>query len=245
LCDSMEPHSQIVIGPDGTVIAATGPLPPGLLDVRLDDCDALPREIREAGSALLRQLIHSGNRLVSRTVALEGAGQSVQLVAIETLPIRREATDIRALLKSKLAVISSQAGALDVILSIDVADDVPPAVQLDAEKIAWAVTTLVGNALRYARSTHGRFAGKRIEVRARHDPAAAEVTIDVEDDGPGIPPDTVSRLFKRDGLNVRGAGLALLLIRDIMVAHGGRVDVQSSIAPVGHGTTIRLTLPAR
>jgi signal transduction histidine kinase len=242
----MEPHSQIVIGPDGTVIAATGPLPPGLLDVRLDDCDALPREIREAGSALLRQLIHSGNRLVSRTVALEGAGQSVQLVAIEALPIRREATDIRALVKSKLSVISSQAGALDVILSIDVADDVPPAIHLDAEKIAWAVTTLVGNALRYVRSTqHGRFAGKTIEVSTRHDPATAEVTIDVQDDGPGIPPDTVSRLFKRDGLIVRGAGLALLLIRDIMVAHGGRVDVQSSIAPVGHGTTIRLTLPAR
>jgi hypothetical protein len=88
----MEPHAQIVIGPDGTVIAATGPLPPGLLDVRLDDCDALPHEIREAGSALLRQLIRSGNRFVSRTVALEGAGQSVQLVAIEALPIRREAT---------------------------------------------------------------------------------------------------------------------------------------------------------
>jgi signal transduction histidine kinase len=241
----MEPYSQIVIGPDGTVIAATGPLPAGLLDARLDDCDALPRAIREAGNALLNQLIRSGNRLVSRTVALEAAGQSVQLVAIEALSIRREATDIRDLLMSKLAVVSSQASAVGMTLSIDVGDDVPPAVQLDAEKIAWAVTTLVGNALRYARSTPGRFAGKRIDVRARHDPATAEVTIDVEEDGPGIPPDTVSRLFKRDGLNVRGAGLALLLIRDIMAAHGGRVDVQSSIAPVGHGTTIRLTFPAR
>ena len=50
---SMEPLPQIVIGPDGTVIAATGPLPPGLVDVRLDDCDALPREVREAGNALM------------------------------------------------------------------------------------------------------------------------------------------------------------------------------------------------
>jgi len=52
-------------------------------------------------------------------------------------------------------------------------------------------------------------------------------------------------LFKRDGLNVRGAGLALLFIRDIMAAHGGCVDVHSSIAAIGHGTTIRLTFPAR
>jgi two-component system OmpR family sensor kinase len=84
--------------------------------------------------------------------------------------------------------------------------------------------------------------------RLRSEPGTiptAEVTIDVQDDGPGIPPDTVSRLFKRDGLNVRGAGLALLFIRDIMAAHGGCVDVHSSIAAIGHGTTIRLTFPAR
>jgi signal transduction histidine kinase len=71
------------------------------------------------------------------------------------------------------------------------------------------------------------------------------VSIEVRDDGPGIPVDTVARLFKHDGLNVRGAGLALLLIRDVMAAHGGSVEVRSSIAPVGHGTTIRLTFPAR
>jgi signal transduction histidine kinase len=69
------------------------------------------------------------------------------------------------------------------------------------------------------------------------------VTIDVQDDGPGIPPDTVRRLFKRDGLNVCGAGLALLLMSDICEAHGGTVDIRSSLAASDHGTTARLTLP--
>jgi signal transduction histidine kinase len=53
----------------------------------------------------------------------------------------------------------------------------------------------------------------------------------------------ITRLFKRDGLNVRGAGLALVLISDIVAAHGGRVDVRSRTDPADHGTTIRLTFP--
>jgi signal transduction histidine kinase len=118
-------------------------------------------------------------------------------------------------------------------------------VRLDPEKIAWAETTLVGNALRYLESASGHLAGKTIDVRISYQPATSEVSIEVRDDGPGIPADTVARLFKHDGLNVRGAGLALLLIRDVMAAHGGRIDVQSSTNPVGHGTTIRLTFPTR
>jgi signal transduction histidine kinase len=239
----MENHSQIVIGPDGTVLAASGDLP-GLVDVRLENCDGLSREIREAGKALLHQLRGSGNRVVSQTVALDGSGRSLQLVAIEALAIRRTATDVRELLTSKLAVISFQAGAVDVTLSVEAAADVPPVVHLDSEKVAWAVTTLVGNALRYVRSGSRRTPGGTIGVRGSYDRATSEVTIEVQDDGPGIPADTVTRLFRRDGLNVRGAGLALVLISEIVAAHGGRVDVRSSTDPIGHGTTIRLIFPA-
>ena len=53
---AMERDSQIVIGPDGIVLAATGELPPGLVDVHLEHCEALAREIRDAGQALLYQL---------------------------------------------------------------------------------------------------------------------------------------------------------------------------------------------
>jgi NtrC-family two-component system sensor histidine kinase KinB len=241
----MEPYSQIVIGSDGTVLAASGEFGPGLVDVRLEDCDALSHEIREAGKALLQELTRSGNRVTSQTVALDGPDHALHLVAIEALPIRRTATDIRDLLASKLAVMSFQARGDDVTVSIEVANDVPPVVQLDSEKVAWAVTTLVGNALRYVRSASRRLNSQTVAVTTGYDPAKSEITIDVQDDGPGIPADTVNRLFKRDGLNVRGAGLALLLIRDITAAHGGRVEVRSNTAPVAHGTTIRLTLPAR
>ncbi len=241
----MEHDAQIVIGPDGTVLAATGKLPSGLMELRLQDCDVLSHEVRETGKALLSELTGSRTRVASRTVALDGTGRSLQLIAIDAIPVRRTATDIRELLTSKLSVMSFQASDAGVTLNIAVADDVPALLHLDSEKIAWAVTTLVGSALRYIQSAPGHFAGKTIDVRASYEPAPSEVSIEVRDDGPGISAATVSRLFKHDGLNVRGAGLALLLIRDVMAAHGGSVDLRSSIDLVGHGTTIRLAFPLR
>jgi signal transduction histidine kinase len=241
----MTRDAQIVIGPDGTVLAATGELPPGLVDVRLEDCEGLSREIRDAGTALLHRLRGSQNRVVSHTVALDGEGRTIQLVAIEALAIRRTATDVRALLASKLAVISFQAAAVDVTLSVVVADHVPAAVQVDSEKVAWAVTSLVGNALRYMRSGSRGMRGGTIDVRVAFDSADSRMIIEVEDNGPGIPADTVTRLFRRDGLDVRGAGLTLLLISDVCAAHGGTVHIRSDNDVSDHGTRISLTFPTR
>jgi signal transduction histidine kinase len=240
----MEPDAQIVIAPDGTVLAATGELPSDLLDVRLEDCEGLSSEIREAGKALLLELRRSANRVAIQTVAL-GEGRTVQLVAIEALAIRRSATDLRTLLASKLDVISSQAADVAVTLSVVIAADVPTVVRLDPDKVAWAVTTLVGNALRYMRLGSRQTQGGTINVRAGFDPASSQVIIEVQDDGPGVPAGTVARLFTRDGLNVRGAGLALLMISDVCTAHGGTVDVRSNTDVSGHGTTVRMTFAAR
>ena len=239
----MQPESQIVIGADGTVLAATGSLASGLLDRRLEECEGLPPEIRECGEALLRQLRLSGNRIAFQTVALDSGNRTVHLVAIEALAIRRAATDVRRLLASKLDVIASQAAAADVKLGIVVADDFPALVQVDGERLAWAITTLVGSSLRYLQSASHRMHSGTIDVRAGFDRARSQVTIEVRDDGPGIPADTVRRLFRRDGLNVRGTGLALLLISDICAAHGGTVEVLSHTGPSDHGTSVRLILP--
>jgi signal transduction histidine kinase len=241
--DRMERDTQIVIAPDGTVLAATGELSAALLDVRLEDCEGLSREIREAGKALLLELRRSANRVAIQTVAL-GEGRTVQLVAIEALAIRRSATDLRTLLSSKLNVISSQAADVAVTLSVVIAGDVPTIVRVDPDKVAWAVTTLVGNALRYMRSGSCQRQGGTVDVRAGFDPASSQVIIEVQDDGPGVPAGTVARLFTR-GLNVRGAGLALLMISDVCRAHGGTVDVRSNTDVSGHGTTVRMTFAAR
>jgi signal transduction histidine kinase len=121
---------------------------------------------------------------------------------------------------------------------------VPTPLHLDAEKVAWAVTTLVGNALRYVQAAPPPAEGARIDVRASFDAAAGEITITVTDNGPGIPKESVARLFKRDGLNVLGTGLALLVMADVCAAHGGRIAVESRTSASDRGTSVQLTFPA-
>ena len=239
-----EQDAQIVIGPDGTILAATGQLPPGLVDLRLEDCQDLSREVRDARIALLDELRHSNSRMAVRSLTL-APGSRLQLIAIEALPVRRTASDVRALLTSKLGVIASQAADVNVTVNIDAARDIPATLNVDPEKVAWAVTTLVGNALRYMRSGTRRTRPGTIAVRASFDPASSHLLLEVQDDGPGVQAETVARLFRRDGLNVRGAGLALLMISDVCTAHGGSVDVSSSTGASDHGTTVRMTFAAR
>jgi hypothetical protein len=73
-------------------------------------------------------------------------------------------------------VISWQAAAVDVTLRIVVADDVPAIVHLDSERVAWAVTTLVGNGLRYVLSGSRRRPGGAIDVRSSIDVSQQSTT---------------------------------------------------------------------
>ena len=158
------------------------------------------------------------------------------------IPLRLRPTDIRALIRSTMGVMHAQAAAVDVSVTVSVAENVPAVVRLDPAKIGWALTSLVGNALRYIKHGSRRRPGGAISVTVTYDAAAPAVAIEVRDDGPGIVPATVSRLFNHDDPH-GPSGLGLLLVHDIVVAHGGTVDVRSSLGPVESGTAIRLTIP--
>jgi signal transduction histidine kinase len=158
----------------------------------------------------------------------------------DAIPLNRTPTDLRELLQGTLEVLRAQAMARDVALQIEAPPDLP-LVRVDAEKIAWTVATLVGNALRYVRHGTLRRPGGTIVVRITAEPEA--VTVAVEDDGPGIPPDKAANLFRRGAGVTHGTGLALMLIKDVLVAHGGSVDVKTDTDPVSSGTTIALRLP--
>jgi two-component system phosphate regulon sensor histidine kinase PhoR len=71
----------------------------------------------------------------------------------------------------------------------------------------------------------------------------------IQDDGPGIPPEALERVFERfyrlDKARSReqgGTGLGLAIVKHIIQRHGGEVGVQSE---VGQGSTFFFTLPAK
>ena len=81
--------------------------------------------------------------------------------------------------------------------------------------------------------------GGRIEVSATY--AGGTLRLTVDDDGAGIAPEHLARLFRPYFTTKRhGTGLGLFVIRRIVEAHGGTVTVEST---VGRGTTFAVALP--
>ena len=109
-----------------------------------------------------------------------------------------------------------------------------PEMWLDPDKIEQVVGNLVENALRHGEGT--------VAVALRPFGTGAEVT--VADEGEGIPEETASRVFTRfwRGGNRRGGtGLGLYIVKGLVEAHGGTVEVGRS--PSG-GAQFRFVLPA-
>ncbi len=109
----------------------------------------------------------------------------------------------------------------------------------DAMRLEQIVTNLLTNAGKYAG------ASERIVVRLRRVEGEAEVQ--VQDTGPGIPADVLPYLFQRfyqaaqaAALVRHGLGLGLFIARELVVAHGGDIQVASE---VGQGTTFTMRFP--
>jgi PAS domain S-box-containing protein len=114
-----------------------------------------------------------------------------------------------------------------------------PLVNVDAKRIAQVLVNLVRNAATYAPN------GTEISISASI--RGGFVQLNVNDQGPGIPPAEHKRVFKafQRGENVefssmKGAGLGLAICKGLVEAHGGRIWIKKKAMP---GTTVSFTIP--
>ena len=118
---------------------------------------------------------------------------------------------------------------------VAVEGDLDATVHADPRRVVQLLTNLLANAVRYAD------AGVSVRVRAGN----GLVTVEVEDDGPGVPEEEIPHLFDRFWQARRaqrgGAGLGLAIARAIVEAHGGDIEVESE---PGRGALFRFSLPA-
>jgi signal transduction histidine kinase len=139
---------------------------------------------------------------------------------------------VRTSLKPVMADIVAVIGSLYPERSITV--DVPPelAVSLDAHDLSEILGNVLDNAGRHSHST----VSVRAVAEGRH------VTVSIEDDGPGIPPQLRERAM-RPGIRLdetpMGDGFGLAIVRDLVALHGGSLELQES--SLG-GLLVRLTL---
>jgi signal transduction histidine kinase len=135
-------------------------------------------------------------------------------------------------------VLASQRG---IDFRVERNGTLPSEVLWDPDRISEVLGNLVANAFKFTER------GGTVELHV--DAQEQQVHLDVRDTGAGIPPQQLPHIFEKfyqadnqDAATQGGSGLGLAIARQIVVAHGGQISVESVL---GVGTTFHLTLPLR
>jgi signal transduction histidine kinase len=122
-------------------------------------------------------------------------------------------------------------------VEVDIAPELPD-LPADEAQLRQALINLVRN----AREALASAPVKRLRISVAHDLAARRVVVRVSDSGAGIEQAHVGKIFDPFfTTKAQGTGLGLALVQQIVVDHGGQIEVAS--AP-GQGTTFTLSFPA-
>ena len=153
-------------------------------------------------------------------------------------PYRFEKVELGALVERVVGDFQKEAGAGGFAIQCA---STQALVNADAEALARALWNLLDNAVKYS----GESRSIAVAVESRAD----LVSISVSDQGPGIPREEQKEIFRKfvrgayaREHHIRGTGIGLTMVRHIVEAHGGKIELAS--AP-GKGSTFTILLPAR
>ena len=186
------------------------------------------RLIDDDGTMSLAQRREAG-QVVARNarMLLKHVNDLLDMSKVEAgkLKLELQDTDVAALVRflaSHFAVLAADRG---VEYTVDA--DGPCVAAIDSDKLQRVVMNLLGNAFKFVPD------GGRIRCSLRH--SAAELTIAVDDSGPGVKPELRQAIFERfrqgdGGISraVAGTGLGLAIAKEFVEMHKGRIDVLDS-----------------
>lgn len=144
-------------------------------------------------------------------------------------------TDLRPKLAEIAATFEPQLAQRGARLELEL--PTPLVVWADEQRTGQVFSNLIGNAIKFVPT------GGRVQLRVRPDPDGFRC--EVADDGEGIAPEELTKLFQRftqleGGRRKGGTGLGLSISKAIVEAQGGRIGVEST---AGQGATFWFTLP--
>jgi PAS domain S-box-containing protein len=154
------------------------------------------------------------------------------------LTLRKKAAHVAELVRMSVDVVANPARTAKVSLAVNVPANIRP-VMVDPDRIVQALVNLLSNAV--------KFAPPDSTVKVSVTGSDHMVTIAVSDQGEGIAPENLNRLFQKfhqvDSSSSRrkgGTGLGLAITKALVEQHGGRIFVDSE---VNKGTRFSFTLP--
>ena len=152
--------------------------------------------------------------------------------------LQRAATDLNGIIRMTVTLVSHKLQLSNVRVDLHLQEPLPP-IRCDKSQIQQVVMNVVMNG---AEATQAKGSGM-VCITTRALPGGSRVILEVKDNGEGIPPENLAKIFdpffttKPEG---KGVGLGLAVVYGIIEAHGGEVDVKST---VGEGTVFAVTLP--
>jgi signal transduction histidine kinase len=144
--------------------------------------------------------------------------------------------NVGAIVASVLDLSRAELAQDGVEVALDLAPGLPE-IAADEAQLRQALINLIRN----AREAMSAAAVRRLEISVRQ--AGDRIVMTIHDSGPGIGAANLSKIFEPFfSTKQRGTGLGLALVQEIVVDHGGQIEVAS---PPGAGTTFTLTLPVQ
>jgi two-component system NtrC family sensor kinase len=195
-------------------------------------------------SSILRQTLGDGpsrERIDRIASAAERCVRIVRnfLALARQHPLERQLVRPNQIVREAVELLAYPLRVDNVEVRLDLADDLPT-LWADPHQLHQVVVNLVTNA---HHAMHGGTAARRLTIRTRFDAAAARVSLEVCDTGPGIPAEVLGRIFEPFFTTKpvgQGTGLGLSLCQGIVEGHGGTIRAGSTL---GEGAVFTIELP--
>jgi signal transduction histidine kinase len=142
-------------------------------------------------------------------------------------------TNMNAFLDELLNLISIEAKEKNILLTKRIED--LPELKMDPEEMKKALLNIMRNGIQATPP------GKAFKVQGFEDDSRNQIVIKIEDSGPGIPKENLSKIFQPYfSTKEKGTGLGLSIAYRIISDHKGKVEVESKL---GKGTIFTVKLP--
>lgn len=180
-------------------------------------------------AAAIERIVNEGRR----------AGEIVKRVRafLGKQPALQDRLDVAEIIEEAALLIEHELSKEDILLTIEIEPRLP-SVRGDRIRLQQVLINLMVNA---AQAMSGQGSRRTLAVHAGLDGSGGNIMVAVEDNGPGIAPENISRLFQPFFTTKHeGMGMGLAICRTTVEAHGGQLSAESVS---GSGTVFRLTLP--
>ena len=188
--------------------------------------------------AKMKQYISIISKDIDRLIRLVGNILNFSNIEEGKKVYKKEETDITIWLKETINNYKQESVERGISISVDIENDLPP-VFIDKDALNQAIFNLLDNAVKFSRED------KQVGVAGLKNDSS--IVIKIKDKGIGIENDEKDRVFEKfyRGSSavkyyIKGTGLGLALVKSIVEAHNGSIEVESE---PGWSTVFRITLP--